>query len=199
MRAVRVAATLLAAAVLVLLSAPAASAHDDLATSDPSQGQRLEAAPKTVTLTFTADVLDVGTAVVVRDGTGQDWAASAPTVRSATVTVPLRSGMPDGGYEVRWRVVSSDGHPISGIVPFTVGDGTPLARDTAAAQPTDGSTTVAGTARQGTSTGVPRVLLIGAIGAAAAAALFVVIFFLRRRVRDDDPAEGDEQPPAGLR
>uniref|UniRef100_UPI003B39FD74 copper resistance protein CopC n=1 Tax=Pseudactinotalea sp. TaxID=1926260 RepID=UPI003B39FD74 len=28
----------------------------------------------------------------------------------------------DGHYDIRWRVVSSDGHPISGVIPFSVGD-----------------------------------------------------------------------------
>jgi hypothetical protein len=33
--------------------------------------------------------------------------------------------MPEGSYQVRWRVVSSDGHPISGSFEFAVGQKTP--------------------------------------------------------------------------
>lgn len=41
------------------------------------------------------------------------------------LVIPLRSGLSRGSYTVRWRVVSDDGHLISGVVAFAVGAGSP--------------------------------------------------------------------------
>lgn len=126
------AAAVLAASALFLVAAPA-SAHDELVGSDPEYGAALAAAPAEITLWFSADVLEVGAEVIVVDQSEKDWIAGAPAVAGDTVTVALAEGMPVAGYEMRWRVVSSDGHPISGIIPFTIGDAEPYARDQAVA------------------------------------------------------------------
>jgi methionine-rich copper-binding protein CopC len=105
----------------VLGFASPAAAHDELVASTPSIGEQLASAPSEVSLTFSADVLTIGAAVIIADGAGRDWVADEPVVTDGVVTVGLQSGMPDAGYEIRWRVVSEDGHPISGLVPFTVG------------------------------------------------------------------------------
>ncbi|PVW04706.1 copper resistance protein CopC [Microbacterium sp. Gd 4-13] len=182
-----VAAGMAVAAVALLATASPASAHDELLSSTPSSGERLLAAPSEVTLTFSADVLDMGAAIVVADADGQDWAAGESAVVEGSVTVEVQPGMADAGYEVRWRVVSSDGHPISGIIPFTVGDGEPLVRDAAAESSSEsdaaGTTGVDTTASQTTSQGQGafRVALIGGAGAAIALGVLAVFLLLRRR------------------
>ena len=35
--------------------------------------------------------------------------------------IPLRAGLPDGDYTVLWRVLSDDGHKLSGVIAFGVG------------------------------------------------------------------------------
>jgi len=165
------------AAVVVLTSVAPASAHDELLSSTPGEGERLPSAPDEITLTFSADVLDVGSDVIVADADGTDWVAADPSVASGTVTVPLAEGMPVSGYEVRWRVVSSDGHPISGVIPFTVGDAAPLQRETATTSPSP--VPVAATE----DAGVPRVAVIGVLGAGIALAAFLLILLIRRATR----------------
>lgn len=178
-----VAGGMLLAAVAVLAMPSAASAHDELLASTPAAGEKLEAAPTSITLTFSANVLDVGAAIVVADEHGRDWTAGESTIEEGSVTVPVEAGMPEAGYEVRWRVVSSDGHPISGLIPFTVGDGRPIERtaqapaDAGAAATDEGQTAAAAPP----DSGVVRILLIGVGGAVVAVALFAVIRFLRRR------------------
>jgi copper transport protein len=41
------------------------------------------------------------------------------------LVIPLRPGLPRGAYTVRWRVISNDGHLISGVLAFAVGAGSP--------------------------------------------------------------------------
>lgn len=116
----------LLAAVAVFATAIPASAHDSLLTSTPSPGERLELAPSEVSLRFSDDVLALGAAIIVTGEDGRDWALPDPVIVDDTVTAALSPGMPDASYELRWRVVSADGHPISGVIPFTVGDGSPF-------------------------------------------------------------------------
>ncbi|GAB2704993.1 methionine-rich copper-binding protein CopC [Microbacterium marinum] len=174
-----------AAVVVVLTTAVPASAHDELVSSTPAVDDRLETAPTGLSLEFSADVMELGALIMVADGAGGDWADGTPTVDRTSVTIPVTEGMPSGGYEVRWRVVSADGHPISGVIPFTVGDGEPLVREPAAA---DGAEVDAGAGNDAQASqnaqdmgGIPRVVVIGGIGAAVAVAVFAPILLLRRR------------------
>lgn len=72
-------------------------------------------------MTFTEPVDVRNDGVRVLNAAGErvdlDRARSAGT----TVTADLRSGLVDGGYVVAWRVVSADGHPVSGAFRFSIG------------------------------------------------------------------------------
>ncbi|GAA1328835.1 hypothetical protein GCM10009592_17340 [Brachybacterium rhamnosum] len=116
-------AALVAAALLLLLTAAPASAHDSLVSSDPEDGATLETSPEQVTLDYSADVLDVSPVVRITGEGGEVVAELDPEVDGSTVTAALDEPLAAGDYEVRWRVVSSDGHPIEGTQSFTVEQG----------------------------------------------------------------------------
>ncbi|KTS13843.1 MULTISPECIES: copper resistance CopC family protein [Microbacterium] len=171
------------AVVVVLTSVVPASAHDQLLSSSPASGERLPSAPEEITLTFSADVLDVGADIIVADAEGTDWAVGDPAIASATVAVGLTEGMPAAGYEVRWRVVSSDGHPISGVIPFTVGDAAPLERAPASASAPAVAAPVAD------DPGIPRIVVVAALGAGIALAALLLVSLLRRAARGRQPGK----------
>lgn len=179
---------------LVLVTASPAAAHDELLASSPGDGEQLAVAPETVSLTFSADVLTMGAAIIVVDQSGRDWVTEEPVVAEATVTAILDAGMPEAGYEVRWRVVSSDGHPISGVIPFTIGDADPLTRTP---PPNSGGSDETDEQSQNTQEedqGALRVVLIGAGGAAAAVGVLALISFLRRRKPAPAQPGGSDTP-----
>lgn len=186
------AATGVTTAALLLGTALPALAHDDLIASDPAEGQALETAPDSVSLTFTSEVLTIGAALVVADATGADWVASDPEVDDGTVTAALETGMPDGAYQVRWRVVSEDGHPISGLVPFTVGDAELLAGPVA---PTAAAPTAAPIAEPASTGGAVRTVLIGAAGAAVAVGGYALALVRRRENGTSDSVEPTSPTP----
>lgn len=116
--------------------APPASAHAVLEQTDPADGARLQAAPSQVTLQFDEAVsLQAGYARVVSvDGVRADTGAAR--VSGSSVVIPLRTGLPDAGYVVTYRVISDDSHPVAGTLSFVVGDGPAVTAGAAGAQAT---------------------------------------------------------------
>ncbi|MFN8041061.1 MAG: copper resistance protein CopC [Acidimicrobiales bacterium] len=110
-------------AALVALAGPAA-AHAVVVASSPGDRERLTTPPKDVRITFSEDVTTVGKGlqVVGRDGNAVD--DGSPTQPDGkTLAVGLPADLRDGTYTASYRVISADGHPVSGAIVFAVGEG----------------------------------------------------------------------------
>lgn len=123
-RALRVAATSTALAVLtgltLLLGAGQALAHTRLLSSTPAEGANLAGAPDRVSLTFSEAIQADFSTVTVTGPDGTTWQSGAVTADGATVSIALRPLRPAGRYEIGYRVVSDDGHPVTGKVGFVL-------------------------------------------------------------------------------
>lgn len=112
----------LAVALLLILSvfmAPSANAHDVLISSNPEDGAEVDSLTS-FTLTFSDDPLDVNPIIAISGPDGQEKALDVtPVIDGRDVYVEF-SDLEPGTYEVSWRVVSSDGHPIEGEQSFTI-------------------------------------------------------------------------------
>lgn len=108
------------AAALVLGAGAPARAHATLVDSDPAEGAVLEAAPERIRLTFDEAVLGVPDGVQVVDARGGAVGSEAE-VNGQELDVTLTDEVGEGTLVVVWRVVSEDGHPISGSLSFSVG------------------------------------------------------------------------------
>jgi len=131
----RSSASVLLAGALFLLPA-AASAHADLASSDPVGGAVLSQPPSEVVLTFTDELDPAGSGFTVSDDAGARVGEGEVDLQVAERNV-LRGGVTiegAGTFEVRWTALSADGHPEEGTFEFQVGDGS--APDTALPGPT---------------------------------------------------------------
>lgn len=111
---------LLLVAAILLSSLLAASAHSELRGSIPPAQAILEVAPSEIVLSFrervqvtTLRLLDA-TGRVIRLGVDGDLTPS--NEERARVPADLKPGQ----YRIDWAAISSDGHPISGTVPFEV-------------------------------------------------------------------------------
>lgn len=103
-----------------LISAPAASAHAELVSTSPMDGELVQVLPAKVELVFGEELLDVGAALVVTAPDGTVVSAQVPTINRSTMSSPLTGGG-DGTYRVAYRVVSQDGHTVKGRYEFAVG------------------------------------------------------------------------------
>lgn len=183
---------LVAGTATVLLASPA-YAHVRLVSSTPRDGAAVSKAPDEVLLRFSEAVR--APAYVVVSGPGGSRLDDGPAqVVDNTVTEQLAPITEPGEYSVAYRVVSVDGHPVTGELSFTLtGDGAA----TSAAPPDD------------TSSGPPRAQagaehahptgagahwgsvlpLLGVVGAG------VVVLLNDRRRRRAEAAQGASSPP----
>lgn len=118
---------ILASFILVLaalgLSATTASAHTDLVSSTPKDGATLDAAPTQIVLTFNEELLEDTVKIVAKSTTGDVGALSDVAQASGSkVEVPWPADAPGGTYELSYRIVSADGHPVTGSITFTYPD-----------------------------------------------------------------------------
>ncbi|OZE02501.1 hypothetical protein CH249_11805 [Rhodococcus sp. 05-2255-3B1] len=171
----------IAAAILTAtaLSIAPAAAHATLQSSNPAENSVLDAAPDEVTLTFNQSVQSNFATVTVVGADGTQWGASDPVVDGSTVTVDLDGLGAAGEYTIGYRVVSADGHPITGSIPFQLTQASPTSAATAAtAVPAPTETTPTAAEEPEDSSGFPIwivAVVVVAIGAAG------VLFALRKR------------------
>ncbi|MEQ7123049.1 copper resistance protein CopC [Actinopolymorpha sp. B11F2] len=117
-------AVILVGCTLAQLAGPVpASAHNSLVSSTPADGANLRQAPTAVTLTFDQPVGRRFGVVAVTGPRGEKVQAGALEVSGAKATQPLRTLNLPGTYQVAWRVVSVDGHPITGTFRFRLQKG----------------------------------------------------------------------------
>lgn len=176
----------------------AAQAHDMLVASDPAEGAVLDAPPESITLTFNNPPLEVGSAIEVVDADGATVVEGEGTANGTDVVLTLDSELPAGQLEVRWRVASSDGHPIDGVIPFEVTAAAeptepatsepattePATTEPAAAEPTTEAAETADAAVDSGASGLPTAAKV-AIAVAAVGAVAAIIVLIVRRQRTD--------------
>ncbi|MER7368829.1 copper resistance CopC family protein [Nonomuraea wenchangensis] len=121
-------AALLASGLLVAGTAGPALAHDSLKSSSPAKGAEVESLDE-IRLEFSARVRLPF--VVLNGPGGAQYQAGEPQQDGAVVRQAVKPTLPGGKYTIAFRVVSSDGHPIEGEIPFTLK--APAAEETPAA------------------------------------------------------------------
>ncbi len=134
-----VALSLLASALPAFAGPAALPLHARLVSTTPADGSTVATATEVV-LTFSETVNETFVEVRV-DGPGGDETDGEPTVDGTAVTQALAAGLPAGEHTVTYRIVSVDGHPVSGTVSFTTTD--EAATPTPPATPTPSATTAA--------------------------------------------------------
>lgn len=192
----------LVTAVALLLGASTASAHDTVIGTAPGDGETLTTAPTQVTVETSAVPQSIGSRMVITASDGTVLFDGEPTIADRVASVELPAVANDS-YQVAWRLVSSDGHPIDGTFGFVVDDpaavaptedpttdaATPTAEETTApattdAAPSEDSTTAtaADTSDDGSSTSwIPVALIVVVI-----AGLVLLVLFRRRSALQDN-------------
>jgi copper transport protein len=124
----RIARQLVAALAILVgvlaLGTTAASAHATLESSTPADGQSVPTSPSELRITFSEAVTTIsgGVSVLNADGKTVD-VGNSEIVGGRTLVAPITETLSDGTYVATYRVLSADGHPVSGSLLFGVGEG----------------------------------------------------------------------------
>lgn len=140
----RLAAVLVLALAALVGSPGLASAHSDLVSTIPEDGAVLAEAPTELVFTFSEPLMPdfVRFIALSPDGTSEDLIVTGVEGPVATVSWPGGAG--PGTWDVQYRVVSQDGHPVNGGILFTY-DADPAPVPSPTPEPTSSEPTAAPT------------------------------------------------------
>ncbi|MDA8318980.1 MAG: copper resistance protein CopC [Actinomycetota bacterium] len=128
---------MIAAGILLVAAAPAASAHATLLFTSPAADSAVPVSPTAITLTFNQSVTLQGTPVSLT-GAGGGKIALGPARQASgrsVVTVPVTGRLSDGVYTVTWQVISADGDLVGSQYRFAVGPAPASLASVPAAEP----------------------------------------------------------------
>lgn len=166
----------LSLSLILAFSATPAHSHDLLVDISPAPNGMVSSTDFEAVLTFNNPLLEIAdssNAELATKLTGTDqWQVQPITIKDKTLRAQIEVAGP-GTYDLRWNVVSSDGHPISGDSVFVVDA-------TAAEEELEPVATAATTTETDSSQDVPAGLWIG-LAMVALGAVFAPIGLMMRR------------------
>ncbi|MFI7699006.1 copper resistance protein CopC [Nonomuraea sp. NPDC049480] len=151
---------LLAWAAVGIVPLPAAQAHNVLIGSDPKDGATLTASPERVTLVFDQAVRQGYAQVGVTGADGSSWTGGGAVVAAERVSVKVRPLRAGGSYVVGYRILSADGHPVTGKITFSL---SPDASGVTAGEAAQGPGAEAAEAAANGGAGMAVVWIVGAL------------------------------------
>jgi len=124
MKKLRVLMLLVLSIPLITTSVIPANAHTSLQSSTPSEGQSIEFIPAELSASFDEDLIEIEGEVVntleLQSADGTKYVLSSATIAGPTVSATVGAGdYPAGEYLLKYRVVSGDGHPVTGEIRFS--------------------------------------------------------------------------------
>ncbi|MCM3701790.1 copper resistance protein CopC [Paenibacillus macerans] len=116
----------LACFVALGMRPPAALAHAYVVSSTPAADETLDQAPSSVRIEFNEPIEAGFYELQVIGPSGVSEVAGEPVFdpeQPTRLSVALKPDLPEGAYAAKWKVVSGDGHPVSGTISFQIGQG----------------------------------------------------------------------------
>jgi copper transport protein len=122
-RSIRAAAIVLCLTLLPVIAYAANRGflHATLLSSTPAANSHLSAAPETITLVFSEEVVpELSQISLIRTGGSAIVLTVATDPHDVHTLVGKVGAIESGSYQVVWRVLSADGHPIDGNFAFSI-------------------------------------------------------------------------------
>lgn len=95
-----------------------AMAHTTLTSSNPAEGELLNAQPEQIELMF-GTAIEEGSTMTLK-GPEASIELGEIAVSDKVMTGQLNSDLPNGQYTIDWKIIGEDGHPIEGQILFGV-------------------------------------------------------------------------------
>ena len=113
------------AVLCTILLPKAAFAHAYIVQSTPAENQELKKAPEEIKIEFNEAIQNGFHSITVRNSSGERVDSGKTEIdpqNAKIMTVKLKPKLKDDIYSAEWRAVSADGHPVSGTIPFSIGN-----------------------------------------------------------------------------
>lgn len=188
----RTVAILAVSTAMWAFGATTATAHSGLESSNPADGSVVTEAPAAITLTFNEPLLDDADSISLNAADGTNITSAKVQPNGSSIELPWPAELSAGAYQAAFRVVSADGHPVTGAISFTYAPAesaaSPSASDSAASEvataessatPVAVDEPISGTTEPESTGGSPWLGL--GIGVAIGLVLVVLFAALRRR------------------
>lgn len=100
------------------------SAHAYIKKSTPTENEVFDQPPQKVSIEFDEAIQPDYHTLQVFDSKGKRVDQKNERIdpaNPAIIEADLQGNLPNDTYSIQWRVVSGDGHPIEGVIPFQIG------------------------------------------------------------------------------
>ncbi|MEH7333552.1 FixH family protein [Neobacillus drentensis] len=100
------------------------SAHAYIKKSAPTENEVFDEPLQKVTIQFDEPIQPDYHSIEVFDSNGKRVDQKNERIDSndpSIIEADLKSDLPNDTYSIQWRVVSGDGHPVEGVIPFQIG------------------------------------------------------------------------------
>ena len=110
---------------MTLLAPLPAQAHTSLVNSAPAKNSTVKVMPKTIALTFDEKLIKLAGKNVSKFSVigpdGKEIKLGPITLTNQIISAAVLEPKPKPGiYKINYRVISGDGHPVSGAIKFTL-------------------------------------------------------------------------------
>ncbi len=115
---------LILAMVCMFLFPSFIDAHAYLQQSSPSANETILSSPSKITLQFNESIQPAFHSIQVTNSTGERVDLDDSYIadnQPKTLEANIRPNLADGLYIIGWKIISGDGHPLEGSIPFQIG------------------------------------------------------------------------------
>lgn len=105
--------------VFVLLFSNSALAHTGLESSTPAQGSTVTEKLNEITLTFLTKIEETSS-FTLTNSSNEAMKIEGITVNDKIMTGNVTESLENGEYQINWKIIGADGHPIDGVIDFTL-------------------------------------------------------------------------------
>nr|WP_238533085.1 copper resistance protein CopC [Bacillus methanolicus] len=99
-------------------------AHAYIVKSVPMENQTISEPPSVVSIQFNEFIQPGLYSLAVMDASGNRVDLNNAHINKqnhAILEAEIRENLPNGMYSMQWKIISSDGHPVQGVIPFRIG------------------------------------------------------------------------------
>ena len=132
----------LSAVTLLSFLMPAAPAHSELVSSNPSASANIVQLPEQIELEFNEELLNLGSgnSISIMTPSGEDVGMGDASTEGAKINRLLNTTSETGQFQVTYRVASADGHVLNGSFTFNLSEAVvPITQNESAVDAESGS------------------------------------------------------------